>query len=208
MSSSRSSEEDKTKKKSAAELVDQARGRASSNPSRSGSGSPGSDAKGKCVQKDEDASRKPTRKRSRSFANAIIYADASKNSVTGETASPRNSSSALLSEPSLPQTYTSHLEIRTTPNDLFGDTSTQGSRAESPGGSDQTVTQFLQGLAPREEAKASGSGLISGLGNWVPWKSTLSTPFGPGSSEAVGSLRELLKTVNVKDKGKGAERPD
>lgn len=208
MSSSRSSEEDKTKKQSAAELVDQARGRASSKPSRSGSGSPGSEVKGKQAQKDDDTPRKPTRKRSKSFANAIIYADASKNNATGETASPRNSSSALLSEPSLPQTSSSHLEIRTTPNDLFGEVSAQGSRAESPGGSDQTVTHFLQGLTPRDDSKASGSGLISGLGNWVPWKSTLSTPAVPGSSEAVGSLRELLKTVDVKDKGKSIERPE
>ncbi|CAN8095359.1 unnamed protein product [Discula destructiva] len=210
MSSSRSSEEDKSKKKSAAELVEQARGRATSKSDRSSSGSSGPNAKGKDTQKDMDASRKPTRKRSKSFASAIINADASRNQTNGESASPQNSSSALLSEPSLPQTSTSHLEIRTTPNDLFGDASTQGSQPDSPGGSDQTVTQFLQGLAPREEPKAASgsSGLISGLGNWVPWKSTLSTPAVPGSSEAVGSLRELLKTLDVKDKGKGLERPE
>lgn len=208
MSSSRSSEEDKTKKKSASELVEQTRGRAASKSDRSSSGSPSTNAKNKGVQEDEDASRKPTRKRSKSFANAIIEADTSKNQTVSDMASPRNSSSALLSEPSLPQTSSSHLEIRTTPNDLFGDASTQGSQPESPGSSDQTVTQFLQGLAPRNEPKASGSGLISGLGNWVPWKSTLAAPAGASPSEAEGSLRELLKTVDVKDKGKSVERTE
>lgn len=208
MSSSRSSEEDKTKKKSAAELVDQARGRAASQSGQSGSGSPSSNTKNKGGRKDEDLARKPTRMKSKSFANAIIEADISKNQTVADTSSPRNSSSALLSEPSLPQTSSSHLEIRTTPNDLFGDASTQGSQPESPGSSDQTVTQFLQGLAPRDEPKASGSGLISGLGNWVPWKGTLSVPAGVNPSEAEGSLRQLLKTVDVKDKGKGIERTE
>lgn len=208
MSSSRSSEEDKTKKKSASELVDQARGRAASKSGRSGSGSPSTNTKGKAAHRDEEASRKTTRKRPKSFANAIIYADTSKTQTVGEAAPPRNPSSALLSEPSLPQTSSSHLEIRTTPNDLFGDASTQGSQPGSPGSSDQTVTHFLQGLAPREEPKASGSGLISGLGNWVPWKSTLSAPSGVNPSEAEGSLRELLKTVDFKDKGKSVERTD
>ncbi|KAJ4407679.1 hypothetical protein N0V82_009858 [Gnomoniopsis sp. IMI 355080] len=208
MSSSRSSEEDKTKKKSASELVDQARGRAVSKSGQSGSGSSSPNVKNKGIQRDEETNRKPTRKRSKSFANAIIEADTSRNLTVGDTPSPRTSSSALLSEPSLPQTSSSHLEIRTTPADLFGDASTQGSQPESPGSSDQTVTQFLQGLAPRDEPKASSSGLISGLGNWVPWKSTLTVPVGVNPSEAEGSLRQLLKTVEVKDKGKGVERTE
>lgn len=215
MSSSRSSEEDKTKKKSASELTDQVRGRASSKPSRSGSGSSNIGAKGESAKKGEDVSKRVIRKKSKSFANAIIYADAAKNQASGEVASPRNSSSALVSEPSMPQTSSSHLEIRTTPNELFGDASTQGSQPGSPDGSDQTVTQFLQGLTSQEESKASGSGLISGLGNWVPWKAALSGAAATnsqsgtasaGPSHAEGSLRELLKTVDVKNKGKSVER--
>lgn len=217
MSSSRSSEEDKTKKKSASELTDQVRGRASSKPSRSGSGSSNNGAKGESAKKGEDASKKVSRKRSKSFANAIIYADATKNQTSGAANSPRNSSSALVSEPSMPQTSTSHLEIRTTPKELFGDASTQGSQPRSPDGSDQTVTQILQGLTSQEESKASNPGLISGLGNWVPWKTVVSSAVAAnsqpatasaGPSHAEGSLRELLKTVDVKNKGKSVERTE
>lgn len=217
MSSSRSSEEDKTKKKSASELADQVRGRASSKPGRSASGSSNTSAKGENAKKGEDHSKKVTRQRSKSFANAIMYADTTKNQAISDTPSPRNSSAALVSEPAMPQTSSSHLEIRTTPNELFGDASTQASPPDSPDGSDQTVTQFLQGLTSQEEQKTSGSGLISGLGNWVPWKSASSgaaaTNLQPGtasasSSHAVGSLRELLKTVDVKNKGKSVERAE
>lgn len=216
MSSSRSSEEDKTKKKSASELADQVRGRASSKPSRSGSGSSSHGSRAHSSKKVEEAPKKVTRQRSKSFANAIIYADATKNQTSGaDIASPRNSSSALVSEPSMPQTSGSHLEIRTTPNELFGDASTQGSQPGSPEGSDQTVTHFLQGLTSQDDSKPSASGLIPGLGSWVPWKTASSSsaavnsqpgtaPTGP--SHAEGSLRELLKTVDVKNKGKSVER--
>lgn len=212
MSSSRSSEEDKTKKKSAAELTDQVRGRASPKPGPSGRKSPASSTKSDGAgKKDEDSSKNLTRKRSKSFANAIILADTTKNQPTGE-ASPRNSSAALVSEPSKPQTSSSHLEIRTTPNELFGDASTQGSQPDQSDSSDQTVTQLLQSLTPREEPAATSS-LMSGLGNWVPFKAafsnvaaTSSSGATPGSpSHAEGSLRELLKTVDDKQKGKSAE---
>lgn len=218
MSSSRSSEEDKTKKKSASELTNQVRGRADSKPSRSGSGSSITGTKGESAKKSDDASKKVTRKRSKSFANAIINADATKNQTSVEAASPRNSSAALVSEPSMPQTSSSHLEIRTTPNELFGDASTQGSQPGSPDGSDQTVTQFLQGLTSQGESKTSSSGLISGLGNWVPWKTVVSSgaaaansqpgTASAGPSHAEGSLRELLKTVDTKNKGKSVERTE
>lgn len=218
MSSSRSSEEDKTKKKSASELAAEVRGRATSNSGRSGSSrSPKTGNKGDAVRLEESSPKKVTRERSKSFANAIIYADTAKNQASGEgPASPRTSSAALVSEPSMPQTSSSHLEIRTTPNELFGDASTQGSHhLDSPDGSDQTVTQLLQALTPRDEgsSKPSNSGLMS----WVPWKSSSPGPGGmaqPGStaagtpSHAAGSLRELLKNVDSKNKGKTVERLD
>lgn len=216
MSSSRSSEEDKSKKKSASELTDGVRGRASPKLSRSASGSSNTgDAGPSNRQQSDDHAKQVTRQRSKSFANAIIYADATKNQISGEAASPRTSSAALVSEPSMPQTSSSHLEIRTTSNELFGDASTQGSVPDSDG-SDRTVAQFLQSLTPKDEPKATNSRLISGLGNWVPWKTgslgAVTSPPGPGtasSSHAEGSLRELLKTVDDQDKkGKSVERTE
>lgn len=216
MSSSRSSEEDKSKKKSASQLTDEVRGRASPKPSRSASGSSNAcDAGPSNRQKSTDHAKQVTRQRSKSFANAIIYADTTKNQVGGETVSPRTSSAALVSQPSMPQTSSSHLEIRTTSNELFGDASTQGSVPDSEG-SDRTVAQFLQSLTPKDEPKATNSGLISGLGIWVPWKTASSgaatSPPGSGpanSSHAEGSLRELLKTVDDQDKkGKSVEQTE
>lgn len=215
MSSSRSSEEDKTKKKSASELADEVRGRASSHPDRSVSSSSITDDRIRNVLRDGDNYKKVTRKRSKSFANAIIHADTTKNHTSGEAASPHTSSAALVSEPSMPQTSSSHLEIRTTSNELFGDASTQGSQPESQDGSERTVAQYLQSLTPKDDPRVSSSGLISGFGNWVPWKAASSGATaipqpGPAStnpSHAEGSLRELLKTVDVKDKkGKSVER--
>lgn len=222
MSSSRSSEEDKTKKKSAAELASEVRGRTASNSGRSGAGSrsPQTGNKDDAVKPEDALPKKVTRERSKSFANAIIYADTAKNQVSGEgSASPRTSSAALVSEPSMPQTSTSHLEIRTTPNELLGNASTQGSHnhhhLDSPDGSDPRVTQLLQSLAPREDtsSKPSSSGIMS----WVTWKSSLPGPgvqSQPGlnsaasPSHAEGSLRELLKNVEGKTKGKLVERLD
>lgn len=214
MSSSRSSEEDKTKKKSASELTDEVRGRASSKPSRSASGSSNTGDAGPSTQAIDEDVKQVTRQRSKSFANAIIYADATKNQAGGEAASPCTSSAALVSEPSMPQTSSSHLEIRTTSNELFGDASTQGSMPDSDG-SERTVAQILQSLTPKEGPKVTNSSLMSGLGNWVPWKTGSSgstTSPQPGSSPATpshaeGSLRELLKTVDDQGKkGKSIDR--
>lgn len=203
MSSSRSSEEDKTKKKSASELKDQVRGRASSKSGRSGSGSPNtSKAPGANPLTGAPQPRELTRKRSRSFANAIIHADSSKYSLPGdEAASPRNSSAALVSEPSLPQTSSSHLEIRTTPNELLGADSPRSSQAQSPGRDKSPVYAYANGHSRQEDSNASNSGSKSGLTDWVPWKTALSGAMvtsQPGSSSAArsqaeGTLRELLK---------------
>lgn len=203
MSSSRSSEEDKTKKKSASELKDQVRGRASSQSGHSGSGSP-------TASKAPAASRltgmpKPkevTRQRSRSFANAIIHADSSRYSLTGdEAATPRTSTAALVSEPALPRTSSSHLEIRTTPNELLGPDSPRSSQGQSPGRDETPVHAYANGHSRQADSSASNIAARSGLTDWVPWKTAFSGAMSnsqPGSSsagrsQAEGTLRELLK---------------
>lgn len=195
MSSSRSSEEDKSKKRSASELMDEVRGRASSKTARSSSGSP-TDAKGEVIPAKEVKSRRRMRKGSKSFANAIIHADSSKQQAGGgEVASPRNSAAALLSKPSMPQTSSSHLEIRTTPNGLLDNSSPHSSQPESPNGSKPLVPDLADSLRRTSDF----------------WKNELSvsTPqpdVAPTTrSHAEGSLRELLKTVDVKRKGKSVE---
>ncbi|ROW09032.1 hypothetical protein VMCG_02833 [Cytospora schulzeri] len=200
MSSSRSSEDDKSKKRSASELMDEVRGRASSKPGRSSSGSP-IDAKEDTTPAKEAKSRRRMRKGSKSFANAIIHADSSKqHSGGGEAAPPRGSAAALLSKPSMPQTSSSHLEIRTTPNGLLDNGSSHSSQRGSPKGSKPLVPDFAGGLRPPVHRRASDL-----------WKTELSVPtsqpnVSPATrSHAEGSLRELLKTVDVKRKGKSVE---
>lgn len=203
MSSSRSSEEDKTKKKSASELKDQVRGRASSKSGRSGSRSPNT-GKGNGAKPlaGVPKPREPTRKRSTSFANAIIHADSSKYYQPGdEAATPRSSSAALVSEPSLPQTSSSHLEIRTTPNELLGTDSPRSSQAQSPRRDESPVYAYANGHSQQEDSTASNSGGRSGLTDWVPWKTALSGAIASpqqgnssaARSQAEGTLRELLK---------------
>ncbi|KAK2602677.1 hypothetical protein N8I77_009190 [Diaporthe amygdali] len=203
MSSSRSSEEEKTKKKSASELKDEVRGRASSKSGRSGSGSPNT-SKAHSANRLADVTkpREPTRKRSKSFANAIIYADSSKHQQSGiEATTPRSSSAALVSELSLPQTSSSHLEIRTTPNELLGNDSPRSSQAQSPGRGESPVHAHANGHSRREDPSVPNPGARSGFSDWVPWKTALAgVATGPqpsnsstGRSHAEGTLRELLK---------------
>ncbi|KUI71608.1 hypothetical protein VM1G_06677 [Cytospora mali] len=209
MSSSRSSEDDKSKKKSASELMDDVRGRASSKPGRSSSGSP-TDAKGDTSSAKETKPRRRMRKMSKSFANAIIHADSSRQHAGGgEATTPRNSAAALVSKPSMPQTSSSHLEIRTTPNELLDNGSSHSSQPESPNGSEPPVPEFASG--PSDDIKNSN---VGGLGNWAPWKAALSSAISTTQPDAIasippshaeGSLRELLKTVDVKRKGKSVE---
>lgn len=157
------------------------------------------------------------RKASKSFANAIIHADSSRQQQQaggGEVTSPQNPAAALVSKPSMPQTSSSHLEIRTTPNELLGNGSPQSSQPESPNGSEPPVPELASGHPRSDPPINSSVGMVSGLGNWVPWKTALSstvstsqveaTPTSP--SHAEGSLRELLKTVDVMRKGKSVEQ--
>ncbi|KAK4127645.1 hypothetical protein N657DRAFT_653811 [Parathielavia appendiculata] len=208
MSSSRSSEEDKSKKKSAAELAGEVRGRAArkalgNNPSTSASGSVSastgnSNSKtttttGSADQQpfthnttssNSNANTKLARKKSASFATAII--DTSSGRASGRThnstvdSSSRNtgrkpantmnssSSSALLSEPALPQTSRSHLGVRTAP--APSGVGTPGLRSGR-----RSVVEDGGGL-PQQEAASTGSKASGGGGtesssssSWVGW---------------------------------------
>ena len=221
MSSSRSSEEDKTKKKSAAEIAEEVRGRAarkSSDSKSAGSGS-GSPSAGAVADKSTSGTasqaepKSPSRKKSTSFANAIIHAENTRQHPDGDVTSPRNSAAALVSQPALPQTSSSHLEIRTAPDDLYDDDAPD-SQPQSPHSSAGSETLFSPPLPLVNDPKATGGSLLSGLSNFIPWRTTASGAGGSAHqgnstkpSHAEGSLRDLLKIVNSKqDKGKSVER--
>jgi hypothetical protein len=222
MSSSRSSEEDKTKKKSASEIADDIRGRAArkgSGGSGSGSGSTGNGAPESQPTTGTQASAEGqgeirnsiARRKSISFATAFI--DHSRQTGQNNVVSPRES---LVSELALPQTSTSHLEIRTAPEEVFLEEFSDGSSPPSPQNAEGGEAHLVEELPCDEVHKTTpGPRMLSGFGSWIPWTAAQSGA-GNGSrarskgSHAEGSLRQLLsKTTEASaNKGKGVDDRD
>lgn len=228
MSSSRSSEEDKTKKKSAAEIAEEVRGRAarksSESPAASASASGATPPSGGSGTRSENrsgeaaashrggdaAGRRASRRKSGSLANALLEKEKRHGGVANNNAaSPRSSASALVSEPAHPQTSASHLEIRTAPGGALAEGG--GPSRQSPENA-ELMDELADMVSRTEEQKSQHGGLLAGWSTWVPWKGTASSSLGGqpanrrGSgapSHAEGSLRQLLMTVESKDKDKG-----
>ncbi|KAK7934818.1 hypothetical protein PG985_000313 [Apiospora marii] len=209
MSSSRSSEEDKSKKKSAQELTEDVRGRASrkrkdgsASSSRSGE-EPSSPAKA-------ESRKSVSRRKSNSFATAVID---STRQTQGESASPRASGGALVSEPAKPETSHSHLEIRTSqePGADPPETSAEPSRAVL------SASMAAADITAPEEPPRAQAGLLAGFSNWIPWRGSAVTEVAASSdtkggakpkSYAEGTLRELLRSSEASPsdiKGKGVD---
>ena len=199
MSSSRSSDEDRSKKKSAAEIAEEVRGRAARKDS--GATSPATSSRSMAddqySQDEQDAPRTPPGRRSASLA----LIDGSKQNLTpGDPLSPRNSTVTLVGEPALPQASMSQLEIRTAPEEVR-------TKENHPPPAPNRVTRARTLDMPMARGAISSSdlaanGLISTLSGWIPWRSADTANRSPGRAE--GSLRELLRTTDVK--GKGVER--
>lgn len=213
MSSSGSSEDGKSKKKkSAMELAEEIRGRAAKNtqPDAALEAGPVTDQ----VQPDPSINgrRGVTRKKSSVFASALMES-ARLNQNAADTASPRSSANTLLSEPSLPQTSTSHLEVRTEPDlrhtDVIDTYRVPDGMVVEPAGRIRINT-----TAPPPE-ETSPETLLGGLRGWMP---TWSFPLAQGPSLASaagdkhpsfaeGSLRNLLQSGHGRGKGKAPDRP-
>jgi hypothetical protein len=208
MSSSRSSDEEKTKKKSAAEIAEEIRGRAARKDSGSSSptNSSGSTFGDESVSPEEASpARVLTTKKSGSLA---LIEGAKHHAGIGESSSPRASATGLVGEPAVPQASTSHLEIRTARDESLK------AGASSRPQSSHTQLDVL-GIAsakelsqshlntPSVESRPTGSGLLTTLSSWIPWKS-YDTVVDTSKGRAEGTLRDLLKTTDVK--GKAVER--
>lgn len=208
MSSSRSSEEEKSKKKSAQELADEVRGRASrQRKDESGGSSSTSNSQTK-----EEEEKKITRKKSASFATAVM--DSTRHQGQGDTTSPRGSGTALISEPAKPKTSRNHLEIRTTQGEPPGNYT-----HEPPGEPSQPALSDSMAAAAisSPDIPRNSAGLLSGISSWMPWRggnaitevASSDQKAAQGKSYAEGSLRELLKSrdaLGIDIKGKGVER--
>ncbi|KDN68864.1 hypothetical protein CSUB01_05249 [Colletotrichum sublineola] len=209
MSSSRSSEEDKSKKKSAAEITAEVRGRTArkslDSTSPTSSGSEGEGPSSKIL---EDRPPPLLRRKSSSFATAML--ESTRQGLTTSVTSPRNSATGLVSEPALPKTSMSHLEVRTDAEENVAHRhAVKGSDERSR--ADGHEPQHHEALSQRDQTKPP-AGLLAGLTGWVPWRlppivgiGSASAQGGVSRSHAEGSLRELLKTAGLKNKGKAVE---
>ncbi|ORY71297.1 uncharacterized protein BCR38DRAFT_329044 [Pseudomassariella vexata] len=210
MSSSRSSEEDKSKKKSAKEISNEVRGRAARHRKSECGSSPSGEEQPSGEQAEDQ--KQVVRGKSTSFVTAVI--DTTRHQSQGDSNSPRNSGTALVGEPAKPKTSRSHLEIRTSQEAPGTEAFTQ----EPPGEPSQAVileSVAAAAIANPEEPREQ-SGLLSGFSHWIPWRGTPVTEVASSDTKrtksksyAAGSLRELLKSTEgtpTDVKGKGVDR--
>ncbi|KAG0646556.1 hypothetical protein D0Z07_7670 [Hyphodiscus hymeniophilus] len=204
MSSSRSSDEDKTKKKPAAVIAEEVRGRAAKKEVSLSKKVTQEDA----LEAETNPQRpvKHVRSKSATFASMIID---NAQSFKQDSAFHVTSPTSLVSEPARPQTSTA--DIENTP--VFED----HSPFVSP--SLQTLMSSKPSLI-RNESRAStllpepveNQSILGSLSSWLPWTRSSATFGGrfPGrlrsSSHAEGSLRDLLKSTGFDRKGKGVDR--
>ncbi|KAI1214500.1 uncharacterized protein F4807DRAFT_454953 [Annulohypoxylon truncatum] len=198
MSSSRSSDEDRSSKKPAAEIVEEVRGRVTmDNSAKDESGSANStDAQASSEQHDDQRICPPTR--SALFAAAII--DTSRSQTQGVDASHKAPGAVLLSDPAEPRTSRNHLQTKTSPEvstvrHYTRDTAPRPSRAVA------SESVAAAAITIPEEPRAS-SGLLAGFTTWISWKGAdsdiglLGSEGTKGySSYAEGTLRELLRST-------------
>lgn len=202
ISSSRSSSEDKSKKKSAAELAEEVRGRSIRKGSRHGSSTSSSQHghEDSAVQEEEEVVAKAPRTR-RSGSLALIEGARLSLHLT-DVNNPKASSTGLVGELAQPQTSSSQLEIRTVPGAPRKDFKKEQlskplkTRPAIVDGLDQSL---VHGSISTVDHTRTGNGIISALRDWMVWRSSDTSPAPTGRAE--GSLRELLKTTDVKGKG-------
>ncbi|KUJ17756.1 uncharacterized protein LY89DRAFT_60751 [Mollisia scopiformis] len=204
MSSSRSSDEDKSKKKPAAVLAEEVRGRAAKKELQASK-----DAERDDTNEAGTAEKRPgkhVRSKSASFAAVIIdNAQGSKTDTPAQVLSP----TSLVSEPARPQTSTAT---------MLETTSSLEAQYTSP------TLQSMVSTKPaliRNESRASAvrpsvdrqSSVLDSLTSWLPW-GKLSSAQSPvqgrlrSTSHAEGSLRELLKASEIDKKGKSVDRSE
>ncbi|KYK61488.1 hypothetical protein DCS_02630 [Drechmeria coniospora] len=178
MSSSRSSDEGRSRQKSASEIADEIRGRASRK--ESGNTSPVASSRSTFDEASSQTGEAATRNHNRRPSASLAFIDSTRqNPRSGETtSSPRTPTAGLVSDPALPQESLSQLELRTgtAAGDVKEMTPTAGG-TKAPG----TVSTVVDTV--------SATGLLASLSGWVPWASSTQQ-----WGRAEGSLRHLLRT--------------
>lgn len=197
MSSSRSSDEERSKRKSASELAGQVRGRATRKLTDNISVESQDAADDQHSTGDLPTPRTPSRKKSASLA--LIDGTTSSPTQGNSNTTPHSSVTALVSEPALPQASTSQLELRTTSEQQANRQATAYASPKKASVTDNVATSMAKGSISPSDRRNHGPGLLSSLSGWIPWRP--SSTSGRSSGRAEGSLRELLRTTDTKGKG-------
>jgi hypothetical protein len=205
MSSSRSSDEDKSKKKPAAELAEEVRGRAAKKELDSPTKKAAMEdaiGEGPAPQR----SPKHVRSKSATFASMIIdNAQGFKNDAVSHTISP----GSLISGPARPQTSTANLgNVQ-----AFGDpVPSKSPTLDSLMSATPTLIRNKSRASTLKPESDTRPSILGSFSSWFSW-SRPSGQMGNGSqgrmrsaSHAEGSLRELLKSTDIDRKGKGVDR--
>ena len=196
MSSSRSSDEDKSKKRPAAELAEEVRGRAAQKDLFSSS--PKKVAEERVVEP-EAAPERPTkhvRSRSATFATMMLDNTQHKGDMSLQLASPN-----LVSEPAQPQTSTV-IELNNPPVFESSEPNTSGGFSSSRLPKSALIWNESTATTLKADSGTIPS-LLDRLNSWLPWSKRNEKR---NVSHAEGSLRDLLKSTETDRKGKGADR--
>ena len=195
MSSSRSSEEDKIKKKPAAELAEEVRGRAAKKESKS-AGTEKKVKEGPAAS--NPASQRPTQNnRSKSSTLVSIIIDNAYTSKDDSAAAVAPIS--LVSEPAQPRTsIAGDLDNITKLHDPRSSRSPTLQETTSPKHAMTRIESMASTLKPNAEPQVT---LLESITSWLPWSKTAPAERihmgGSGSSHAEGSLRDLLKSKSI-----------
>ncbi|KAF5870914.1 uncharacterized protein Bfra_009469 [Botrytis fragariae] len=206
ISSSRSSDEDKSRKKPAAVLEDEVRGRATSKEIEVSPPSP--DVVIDAAVPEAISERSPTpkhaRPRSSTFASMII--DNAQN-FRQEHRPQVSSPTFLLSEPARPQTSGADLEHMPALDELTPDRPSTFHELTLPKPTLIRNESIASTLRPETSPRSS---ILGSLSSWLPW----SKPPSPvrafqgrarSGSHAEGSLRNLLRSTEIARKGKNVD---
>lgn len=188
VSVSRSSEEDDAERKAA-----------TATQKTSGSSSPraGSPLAEREMPDSQDETRPPLPPRRHSTSLALIEPSRQNRSASDPTAF-RAASSALVSEPALPQASARQLETRTASSAARPIKAQRyHARALSAPLANGRDAHFVRGsISPVHHQGAPGKTVLSSISGWLPWTSASAIP--PGRAES--SLRYLLRTTEHKAK--------
>ncbi|QPG96859.1 hypothetical protein C2857_005384 [Epichloe festucae Fl1] len=200
MSSSRSSDEERSKKTPASELAAEIRGRAVRKTS--GQSSPTSSSLSeRQASTSQDGDQQPQTPSRRPSASLALIDNSRQSGTLLDTSTPRVSS-ALVGEPALPQASSSQLETRTSSENKPSKTKRLEDNTLPVPRADMLDVQLAKGSITSARQSTLDTTILSTISGWLPWVSSSDQPKYNGRAE--GSLRELLQNTENKGKSTGS----